>query len=70
MDTVYFIENWKHSNKIIFKYINSIVRSILKEIFDEKKKFMSLIKEQPEKPSQSQNAKKWKKKKEKRKKET
>ena len=47
------------------------MRSILKESFDEKKKFMSLIKEQPEKPSQSQNAKKWKKKKkEKRKKET
>ena len=28
LDTAYFAENWKHCNKIIFKYVNSIVRPI------------------------------------------
>ena len=30
------IENWKHYNKIIFKYVNSTVESIFKDFFVEK----------------------------------
>ena len=36
MDTVYFAENWKHCNKIIFKCVNSIVRPIFNEKIVEK----------------------------------
>ena len=50
LDTAYFteswklkIENWKYYNKIIFKYVNSIVRLIFNEIFVEKKRFVSLM---------------------------
>ena len=28
LDTIYFVENWKHCNKIIFKCVNSAVRPI------------------------------------------
>ena len=31
LDTAYFAENWKHCNKIIFKYVNSIMRPIFNE---------------------------------------
>ena len=35
--TVYFVKNWKYYNKIIFKYMNSIVKLIFKENFGEKR---------------------------------
>ena len=28
LDTAYFIENWKHYNKIIFKYLNNFIKLI------------------------------------------
>ena len=31
LDTAYFAENWKHCNKIIFKYVNNIMRPIFNE---------------------------------------
>ena len=31
----YFAENWKHYNKIIFKYVNSAVRLIFNFFFHE-----------------------------------
>ena len=37
LDTVYLIENWKHGSKIIFKYMNSVMRSICNKSFVEKK---------------------------------
>ena len=37
LDTAYFAENWKHYNKIIFKYVNNTVRPIFNESFIEKK---------------------------------
>ena len=37
LDTVYFAENWKHCSKIIFKCVNSAVRSIFNECFVKKK---------------------------------
>ena len=40
LDTAYFVENWKHCSKIIFKYVNSIVESIFNQSFGKKKKFM------------------------------
>ena len=36
MDTAYFAENWKHSNKIIFKCVNNAVRPIFNEKVAEK----------------------------------
>ena len=36
LDTIYFTENWKHYNKIIFKCMNSIIRPIFNEIFIKK----------------------------------
>ena len=32
------VENWKHCNKIIFKYVNNAVEFSFKVIFTEKKK--------------------------------
>ena len=37
LDIAYFAKNWKHYNKIIFKYVNSIVRPIFNENFVEKR---------------------------------
>ena len=33
LDTIYFVENWKHCSKIIFKCVNSAVRLIFKLLF-------------------------------------
>ena len=33
LDTAYFAENWKHYNKIIFKYVNSTVGPIFNIFF-------------------------------------
>ena len=43
LDTAYFVENWKHYSKIIFKYVNSAVKSIFNEKFYCKKRFVSFI---------------------------
>ena len=43
LNTVYFAENWKYYNKIIFKYVNSAVRLIFNESFAEKKMFVGSI---------------------------
>ena len=37
LDTIYFAENRKHYNKIIFKYVNSAMRPIFNKNFVEKK---------------------------------
>ena len=37
LDTIYFAENWKHYNKIIFKYVNSAMRPIFNKNFVKKK---------------------------------
>ena len=37
LDTTYFAENWKYYSKIIFKCVNSAVRSIFNENFVEKR---------------------------------
>ena len=37
LDTAYFVEKWKHCSKIIFKYVNSVVRPIFNESFVEKR---------------------------------
>ena len=37
LDSAYFVKNRKHSNKIIFKYVNSIMRPIFNEKVAEKK---------------------------------
>ena len=36
LNTTYFAENWKYCNKIIFKCVNSSMRSIFNESFAEK----------------------------------
>ena len=36
LDTAYFVENWKHYNKIIFKCVNSAVGPIFNEKVVEK----------------------------------
>ena len=43
LDSVYFTENWKHYNKIIFIYVNNAVRPILNESFIKKKRFVSPV---------------------------
>ena len=43
LDTAYFSENWKHCNKIIFKYVNSVVWPIFNESFVKKKKFVGPV---------------------------
>ena len=37
LDTAYFVENWKHCSKIIFKCVNSIVGPIFNESLCEKR---------------------------------
>ena len=37
LNIVYFAKNWKYCSKIIFKYVNSAVRPIFNENFDEKR---------------------------------
>ena len=40
LDTVYFAENWKHCNKIIFKCVNSVMKPFLMKKLLKKKRFV------------------------------